>query len=79
MVERNGQTPRVSIPLDPAEQAVVWAYADKVEAAIGERPDYFDTSGGFRWFLCRNAGQQPDARHDWIYLREDRFRQAYPW
>ena len=76
MVERDGQTPRVSIPLDPDYEAEVWAYAEDIEDEIGERPDYFEDSGGYLWFYCLNMGQ---ADNTWIYLRADQFPEGRPW
>ncbi len=65
MVERNGQTPRVSVPLDPDDEGEMWRYAEDVEDEIGELPEFFTGPGGIDWILRWHT------EYGYVYLRDE--------
>jgi hypothetical protein len=66
VVERNGQTPRVSVPLDPEDEGVTWWDAEDVEDDLEELPEFFVGPGGVGWILCWHTEYGA-----YVYLREE--------
>ncbi|GIF78515.1 hypothetical protein Asi02nite_80330 [Asanoa siamensis] len=64
MVNRDGQTPRVFIPLDPSGEGISWVYAEKTGLA---RPYPLELTApdGSRWKLV-----QHDEDGSYLFQRE---------